>query len=315
MITIPDEWYVGVNPENEYVNITENGNDANAIKRKLNVDKNSKTQSIMKNELLSGYKISQEVYRDWYYDHDIVWSIQSPLGFKFDISVNNLSKIMQCTTITNGVIEGNCILGKIKNKIVLLPENSSIYKEAVTNTNLKKKDKIDISTCKEGDILLLDDKKEIIYLGRHKTICCNYNWQSYTVKIKPYSHCYIENDKTYFYICTTQKINNVIDKVGNSNNYQTTDNYSTVIDDRVTKIKLEFIEDENGSFYKIYDDNYYSTELRTTFKINNDNLSLGIVIRHMYNNLPNLTKLKGRYKLVCSTNIAGLYYDCNMKYI
>lgn len=34
MITIPDEWYVGVNPENEYVNITENGNDANAIKLK-----------------------------------------------------------------------------------------------------------------------------------------------------------------------------------------------------------------------------------------------------------------------------------------
>ena len=85
---------------------------------------------VHKNELLSGYKIAQHIHRGYYWGGgNVVWRIVDPRGFEFEIESSNMSKILECTSIINGEIQGKCIIGRSNKGInILLPEKfGTIY--------------------------------------------------------------------------------------------------------------------------------------------------------------------------------------------
>lgn len=117
-ITIPDEFYVGFHkehPDTTLAFLTPNGNDSSAIKRKSTVDSWAAKQyydydkkeykgsgipsKVIKNELLSGYKIAESVRRIYWGGGNVVWRIEDPRGFEFEISSANFANILSCTTI------------------------------------------------------------------------------------------------------------------------------------------------------------------------------------------------------------------------
>ncbi len=192
-ITIPDEFYVGFHkehPDTTLAFLTPNGNDSSAIKRKSTVDSWAAKQyydydkkeykgsgipsKVIKNELLSGYKIAESVRRIYWGGGNVVWRIEDPRGFEFEISSANFANILSCTTIINGVISGKCILGREKANNILLPENSTPYIDAVNTTNAKKSVVIKKQDIPIGANIVLNNSTEGIYLGMVNVIYREY---------------------------------------------------------------------------------------------------------------------------------------------
>lgn len=130
------------------------------------------------NPLLEGFYIPEEVRRCGSWNGgNVVWRIVDPRGFELEISSNNLARIMNHTNILKGgKIEGKCIWGwdmKGGGKIVLLPEDSEPYREALTHTQARKQ-KVGLRDIQMGDTVQLQDGTEGIYLGKHNMLFKGY---------------------------------------------------------------------------------------------------------------------------------------------
>lgn len=127
---------------------------------------------IIDNSLTEGFEIAKSVRRSgWGGGGNVVWRIADPRGYELEISSENFARIIDCTTITNGVIQGKCCWGRDGNKNILLPESSDVYQEAFTKTN-KINNKITIGEVTPGDTVELLNKdyenKEVEYLGQYR---------------------------------------------------------------------------------------------------------------------------------------------------
>lgn len=201
MITIPKQFYVGLRKQivygGEEVNPIPLGfatpyDDAHTkafVKRKETVDDwvdqysgtyDSATREFTKiprdlepkiidNTPLEGFKIAEDIRRIYWGGGNVVWRLVHPLGFEFEIPSSNLARIIDCTTIINGVIQGKCLLGRDKAQNLLLPEGSEPYKEAYDNT-IRVAKKVNIKDVKPGDIVILKDGREVTYLGLYYTV-------------------------------------------------------------------------------------------------------------------------------------------------
>ena len=92
---------------------------------------------ILDNPLQFGFKIARDVRRYGWGGGNVVWRIEDPRGFELEISSANMASIMDCTTIHRGEIAVPCRWGWNKtggSRVVLLPENSEPYKEALKDT-------------------------------------------------------------------------------------------------------------------------------------------------------------------------------------
>lgn len=187
-ITIPDELYVGYTTHGNYDAETDtcipyrlgfivpNGTDTAAKKRIATVNNwadDSEKPEIHANELLEGYSIPQFIYRTYWGGSNVVWRIKDPRNFEFEISCANLAKILECTTIVNGVIQGKCIIGRSGAKNILLPEKSEPYQNALVSTFIKKMDNISKKDINVGDILLLSDESVVVYYGQYYGVILN----------------------------------------------------------------------------------------------------------------------------------------------
>lgn len=126
---------------------------------------------ILKNELTEGFEVAKSVRRcGWNGSGNVLWRIADPRGFELEISSENFARVLDCTTIINGVIQGKCVWGRDGSKNILLPEASDVYQEAVKRTS-KVNSNISLKDVQVGDTveLLSKDGEDLggQYLGKY----------------------------------------------------------------------------------------------------------------------------------------------------
>lgn len=110
------------------------------------------------NKRVGGYKSNWNV-------RQTMCRVYHPLGFEFEITIENLLYILDnASSIKGKGIEGNCILGWHGKDLVLIPEGAPEYQEMVSftalqNEKVKKKDLI------IGGIYINAQNKKVTYLG------------------------------------------------------------------------------------------------------------------------------------------------------
>lgn len=181
MIKLPEKYYVGIRAQAESEGqlplgfATPFGTDAAFAKRKNTVDswtgkidpkrKENPRFETLDNVLMEGFRISQSVRRyGWNGGGNVLWRIEDPRGFELEISSNNFASIVDCTTLTNGVIEGKCIWGREGAVNVLLPESSVPYQEAVNFTDLSKL-KVTAKEMTPGQMVRMKDDTVAMFMG------------------------------------------------------------------------------------------------------------------------------------------------------
>lgn len=182
---IVDEFYVGLQKRGELTLafLTPNGTDKAALSRISTVDTWAKScyidsttlpSIVVKNQLLSGYSIEKCVYRRYWGGGNVVWTIQDPRGFAFEISSSNMAKLLECVTIINGEIQGECIIGRNGSQNVLLPKDSQPYKDSVAFTAMNNTlPTISIKDVLPGSIIKHKSGNTNTYLGSYYAITCN----------------------------------------------------------------------------------------------------------------------------------------------
>jgi len=132
---------------------------------------------IVDNELLEGFKIAREVRRCGWGSGNVLWRIEDPRGFELEISSANMASILSCTTMREGVIEGKCKWGWNLvggSRVVLLPEVSEPYQEAIKTTTLKQRKETPIKQVNIGDKVTLKNETVGIYCGSLHYV--QYDW-------------------------------------------------------------------------------------------------------------------------------------------
>lgn len=171
----------------------------------------------MKNELLSGFRISKEIKRIYWGGGNVVWRVEDPRGFELEISSNNLARIMDCTTVVDGVIQGKCIWGRLRDNI-LIPENSDVYQDAIKTTDLIN-NKVSLRDVKIGDIVLMKDGyKKVFYGTYHITMFDNFNGNlthSWNTLKRGSIFKSIEDEPTYE-IIASPKISKIVESKNNT---------------------------------------------------------------------------------------------------
>lgn len=124
---------------------------------------------IYDNTPLDGFKIADSVRRSTWNGTSVAWRIEDPRGYEIEINSENFAKVIDCTTLVNGVIQDKCVWGRIGSQNVLLPVNSEPYINANTTDQLKA-NRIQINKVPIGSRVLVVDKKE--EQGSYEAIYC-----------------------------------------------------------------------------------------------------------------------------------------------
>lgn len=177
-IVLYDELYVAKQKRgNIYIGfIVPNGTDKATLKKIATANKwagvNNEPE-VFKNELLEGYEISRAVRRTYWGGGNVVWDIKDPRGFHFEITSNNMFKLLESATIVEGRIQGKCILGTLGGKHVLLPENSQPYQDSLKYKEHMAKPNVKVSTLSPGNIIKLKTQEVCEYIGSFHSINVN----------------------------------------------------------------------------------------------------------------------------------------------
>ena len=164
---------------------------------------------IIDNVLLEGFKMAREVRRHGWGSGNVLWRIEDPRGFELEISSANMASIMSCSTLINGVIEGKCKWGwglAGGSRVVLLPEKSEPYQNAVKSTELETRKQIPIKEVQIGDKVSLKNETVGIYCGSLHCIKYDYlegNYKGYAwVPSKRRTHFFLLEDGTVYSMST-----------------------------------------------------------------------------------------------------------------
>ncbi len=145
-----------------------------SVKEKKTLDKFvNKNTSLTEydNVPLPGFTL-YEVNKKNYSAADSTWLVIDPRGFLARITQRNMENILKVTGITEGLIQERCVWARDDNNVQmsLVPISSSLYIEAVNNTNLIES-KVSINDVSIGDTVLLQNKLQGTYLGVMSLYC------------------------------------------------------------------------------------------------------------------------------------------------
>ncbi|MEM2159352.1 MAG: hypothetical protein QXN55_00145 [Candidatus Nitrosotenuis sp.] len=203
------------------------------------------TPKVFDNVELEGFCLAKSVRRVYGGGGIVVWRVEDPRGFELEISLSNLARILDCTTISNGVIQDKCVWGREGGSNILLPVTSDIYKESNCHTNAIKTAKaFSLKDIQPGDVVkIVEDEREFIYCGNFKCleatevyltvdeykifasglvenvekITSQYKNQSvasaYVYKPMHWKNRYILKHNNTLFFCSTPKITEVVKKV------------------------------------------------------------------------------------------------------
>lgn len=174
---------------------------------------------IIDNAPVEGFQIAKSVRRyGWNGGGNVKWRITDPRGFDLEISSENFASVLACSTMVNGVIQGNCVWGRMGKDNVLLPEASEPYQEAVAHTNKMNK-KVSLKDVKPGDTVELfnnnvDEKQAICeYLGKHFFLCSagfsedgGYTYSGYGFTSQAEGYLFRDKSGEYFTVKTPKVI-------------------------------------------------------------------------------------------------------------
>lgn len=127
-------------------------------------------EQVIDNVPLEGFEFSREVRRMYWGGGNVVWRVKDPRGFELEISSANLARIIDCSSIKDGMITDACVWGRAGAQNVLLPVSSDIYKTANVRT-VRTKEKLSLKDINFGDIVkLVDDEASYVYAGYNHLI-------------------------------------------------------------------------------------------------------------------------------------------------
>lgn len=134
-----------------------------------------KDWGILPNDPQTGFKLSESIRRyGWSGSGNVVWRMEDPRGFEFEIPSENMAQILlSCGIGENGVIERPCIYGREGARNVLLPEGTEFYKTSINSKVLEKQKKDAKLSAKDvpvGSLVSGPSIKEHFYMGQVKVV-------------------------------------------------------------------------------------------------------------------------------------------------
>jgi hypothetical protein len=124
------------------------------------------------NEPLAGFAIAKSVKRTGGWNSgNVVWRIEDPRGFEWEIPSANLAQIIVQTGISaGGVINGRCIIGRLGSTNILIPEGTDLWDQMEKDVETRKaRDSVKIlKDIKPGDSLTLKSGERGRYMGRYR---------------------------------------------------------------------------------------------------------------------------------------------------
>lgn len=124
---------------------------------------------VFPNTPMEGFELSKTIRRSGSWSGtNTVWRVFDPRGFELEIKSDNLMKILDHCVLDHGKILGKCCWGRSGADNILLPEDSDLYKNALSLTQ-KLGQKFSIRNLQIGDeVEILNTTfigKKMIYLG------------------------------------------------------------------------------------------------------------------------------------------------------
>lgn len=121
--------------------------------------------------------------------------VYDPRGFEIEITVNNLLYILEnCNCIKGKGLEGKFCYGWNGTDLILLPENSLLYKESEKYTNsIFNPEKIKSKELKIGKIYTLKNNYKYVYLGQYKNYFKHY--KDFSTYVDKKIHYYLSVEK------------------------------------------------------------------------------------------------------------------------
>jgi hypothetical protein len=120
------------------------------------------------NECLEGFVLNKKVgdYVDHFHRQSYI-RIYDPRGFEVEITVTNLLYILEnCDCLKGKGLDGRFCYGWFGTELVLLPENSTCYKESKRYSNsLYENKKVKKDDLQVGKTYLMRRNQKVIYLG------------------------------------------------------------------------------------------------------------------------------------------------------
>lgn len=227
-IKFPAQHYVGYRQDRDVLTgfMTPEGTDSAAKKRKESVDKwveagswayvaktdgpgydrvkkDGKPSEVFDNKPMPGFGIEQRLNRggSWYGNQD-KWKIDDPRGFQLEISGNNLQKIIEYTTIVNGVIQGECIWARLGSDNILVPVNTEIYQNTMVNTERYAKN-VSLKDVKIGDWVVQQNGEEGQYVGLYYIVGLEYGERKLRMfKVSPKKRYVFRNGDSWSHVAS-----------------------------------------------------------------------------------------------------------------
>lgn len=124
----------------------------------------SKKMCNLDNSPLSGFTFVDVVSR--YRTKNKLMRVFDPRGFIVEVSINILLEIMQSATIKNGVIQEKCFWARKGTENILIPENTPLHEQYLSETVYAKAANISTKKLKVGGLYINKDGKKYFYLGK-----------------------------------------------------------------------------------------------------------------------------------------------------
>lgn len=138
-----------------------------ASKKRIDTVKNwygSEKMCNLDNPPLSGFTFVDVVSR--YRTKNKLMRVFDPRGFIVEVSIDILLEIMQSATIKNGVIQEKCFWARKGAENILIPENTLLHEQCLSETVYAKAANISTKNLKVGGLYINKDGKKYFYLGK-----------------------------------------------------------------------------------------------------------------------------------------------------
>lgn len=138
-----------------------------ASKKRIDTVKNwygSKKMCNLDNPPLSGFTFVDVISRCR--TKNKLMRVFDPRGFIVEVSIDILLEIMQSATIKNGVIQEKCFWARKGAENILIPENTPLHEQYLSETVYAKAANISTKNLKVGGLYINKDGKKYFYLGK-----------------------------------------------------------------------------------------------------------------------------------------------------
>lgn len=139
--------------------------------------------------------------------------IYDPRGFEFEITIDNLLYILECTNYVAGKgFDGKFVYAWSGTDLVLMPLNSPDYKEVKHYTELKSTNNmIKLKDLKVGAVYVTPTGDKYVYMGKHDKYVRGYEWEINGEKHRSMKSSDVPNeikfDMNYYHFTTPQDFN------------------------------------------------------------------------------------------------------------